>query len=96
MAAGIIELEHVSKDYQTGAGPLRVLFDVSLGVQPGEFVAVVGPSGSGKSTLINMVTGIDRPSEGEVRVAGACLNHLSENQMARWRGRNVGVIFQFF
>jgi putative ABC transport system ATP-binding protein len=59
-------------------------------------VAIIGPSGSGKSTLINMVTGIDRPTSGSVLVAGAHLNKLSENQMARWRGRNVGVIFQFF
>jgi putative ABC transport system ATP-binding protein len=92
----IIQLTRLSKDYATGAGPVRVLRDVSLTVEPGEFVAVVGPSGSGKSTLINMLTGIDRPTAGEVVVAGTRLNDLSENQMARWRGRNVGVIFQFF
>ncbi len=74
----------------------RVLHDVSLSVQPGEFVAVVGASGSGKSTLINMITGIDRPTYGEVTVAGSHLNDLDENAMARWRGRHVGVIFQFF
>ena len=92
----IIQLRQLSKDYATGAGPVRVLRDVSLTVEPGEFVAVAGPSGSGKSTLINMLTGIDRPTAGEVVVAGTRLNDLSENQMARWRGRNVGVIFQFF
>jgi putative ABC transport system ATP-binding protein len=92
----IIQLTRLSKDYATGAGPVRVLRDVSLTVEPGEFVAVAGPSGSGKSTLINMLTGIDRPTAGEVVVAGTRLNDLSENQMARWRGRNVGVIFQFF
>jgi len=96
MTHPLIQLDQVIKEYETGAGPLRVLHGVSLTVQEGEFVAVVGPSGSGKSTMINMVTGIDRPTEGVVTVAGACLNGLSENQMARWRGRNVGVIFQFF
>jgi putative ABC transport system ATP-binding protein len=65
-------------------------------VYPGEFVGVRGPSGSGKSTLINMITGIDRPTRGDVHVTGARLNDLNENQLAHWRGRNVGVIFQFF
>jgi len=92
----VIEIEHLTKDYATGAGPIHILRDVSLEIQAGEFVAMVGPSGSGKSTLINMMTGIDRPTQGEVVVAGTRLNALNENQMARWRGRNVGVIFQFF
>ena len=91
-----IEIERVNKEFTTDAGPVRVLRDVSLNVARGEFVAVVGPSGSGKSTLINMLTGIDRPTSGRVTVTGTCLNQLSENQMARWRGRNIGVIFQFF
>ena len=92
----VIAIEHLSKEYAGGAGTIRILRDVSLNVQAGEFVAVVGPSGSGKSTLINMLTGIDRPTRGEVTVAGTRLNALNENQMARWRGRNIGVIFQFF
>jgi putative ABC transport system ATP-binding protein len=92
----IISLSHIVKEYATGAGPVTVLRDVSLTVVGGEFVAVVGPSGSGKSTLINMLTGIDRPTGGDVVVAGTRLNDLSENQMARWRGRTLGVIFQFF
>ncbi len=91
-----IEIERVNKEFTTDAGPVRVLRDVSLNVARGEFVAVVGPSGSGKSTLINMLTGIDRPTSGRVTVTGTCLNQLSENQMARWRGRTIGVIFQFF
>jgi putative ABC transport system ATP-binding protein len=92
----VIAIEHLTKEYASGAGTFRILRDVSLNVQAGEFVAVVGPSGSGKSTLINMLTGIDRPTRGEVTVAGTRLNALNENQMARWRGRNIGVIFQFF
>ena len=92
----LIQVDNLGKAYSTGAGPVPVLQDVSLAVWPGEFVAVVGASGSGKSTLINMITGIDRPTQGEVVVAGTRLNGLDENQMAHWRGRHVGVIFQFF
>jgi putative ABC transport system ATP-binding protein len=92
----LIDLRDVVKTYETEAGDLTILKDVSLQVQPGEFVGVVGPSGSGKSTLLNMITGIDRPSDGEVFVAGEPVHTLSENELARWRGRNVGVIFQFF
>ena len=92
----LIDLQDVSKTYKTGAGELTVLKDVSLAVEPGEFVSVIGPSGSGKSTLLNMITGIDRPTEGEVFVGGEAVHSLSENQLARWRGRHVGVVFQFF
>lgn len=92
----LISLESVKKVYRTKAGPLEALKGVDLAVGEGEFVAVVGPSGSGKSTLINMVTGIDRPSSGEVHVGGQRLTKMSENQVAKWRGRNVGVVFQFF
>jgi putative ABC transport system ATP-binding protein len=92
----LIDLRDVVKTYETGAGGVTVLKDVTLKVQPGEFISVVGPSGSGKSTLLNMITGIDRPTEGEVFVGGEAVHKLSENQLARWRGRNVGVIFQFF
>jgi putative ABC transport system ATP-binding protein len=94
--AAVVEIEHWNKDFATDAGAVRVLRDVSFTVARGEFVAVVGPSGSGKSTLINMLTGIDRPTSGRVMVAGTNLNRLNENQMARWRGRNIGIIFQFF
>jgi len=92
----VISLQNVEKIYKTKAGPLRVLKGVNLEIKEGEFVAIVGPSGSGKSTLINMITGIDRPTSGEVFVAGQRLTNLSENQVAKWRGRNVGVVFQFF
>jgi putative ABC transport system ATP-binding protein len=92
----LIDLRDVVKTYETGAGDVTVLKGITLRVQPGEFVSVVGPSGSGKSTLLNMITGIDRPTRGEVIVGGEAVHELSENQLARWRGRNVGVVFQFF
>ena len=92
----LVLLENVEKVFKTKAGPFKALRGVDLHVQTGEFVGIVGPSGSGKSTLINMITGIDRPTTGEVYVAGERLTHLSENKVAKWRGRNVGVVFQFF
>jgi len=92
----LIDLHDVVKTYETDAGGLTVLKDITLQVHEGEFVGVVGPSGSGKSTMLNMITGIDRPTSGEVFIAGEAVHTLSENQLARWRGRNIGVIFQFF
>ncbi len=92
----LISLEGVKKIYKTKAGPLEALRGVDLQVDAGEFMAIVGPSGSGKSTMINMITGIDRPTEGEVYVCGERLTKMSENQVAKWRGKNVGVVFQFF
>ena len=92
----LIDLRDVVKTYETGAGDVTVLQDITLEVQPGEFVSIVGPSGSGKSTLLNMITGIDRPTSGEILVGEQAVHELSQNQLARWRGRNVGVIFQFF
>ncbi|MBI5928977.1 MAG: ABC transporter ATP-binding protein [Chloroflexi bacterium] len=92
----LISLEDVRKVYKTKAGQLEVLKGVDFQVGEGEFVAVVGPSGSGKSTLINMITGIDRPTKGEVYVADQRLTNMSENAVAKWRGKNVGVVFQFF
>jgi ABC-type lipoprotein export system ATPase subunit len=92
----VVSLENVDKVFHTKAGPFKALRGIDLTVDAGEFVAVVGPSGSGKSTLINMITGIDRPTTGEVYVAGERLTKMSENRVAKWRGRNVGVVFQFF
>ena len=92
----LVRLENVEKIFKTKAGPFTALRGVDLQIQGGEFVAIVGPSGSGKSTLINMITGIDRPTSGEVHVAGERLTGMSENKVAKWRGRNVGVVFQFF
>jgi putative ABC transport system ATP-binding protein len=94
--APIIDLRGVVKDYPTGAGSFRALAGITLQVEPGELVAVVGKSGCGKSTLLNMITGIDRPTDGEITVAGLDLRRASENELARWRGRQVGLVFQFF
>jgi ABC-type lipoprotein export system ATPase subunit len=92
----LIDLRQVAKTYETDAGTFTALDDVDLQVDTGEFVAVVGKSGSGKSTLINMITGIDRPTSGEVLVGDTAVHTLKEGQMAVWRGRHIGVVFQFF
>ena len=92
----LVDLRNVTKTFETAAGPFTALHGVSLQIDPGEFVAITGRSGSGKSTLINMLTGIDRPSGGEVVVGDAALHTFSENQLAIWRGQNLGIIFQFF
>jgi putative ABC transport system ATP-binding protein len=92
----LIELRRVVKTYQGIAGSFTALHHVDLQVDPGEFVAVIGKSGSGKSTLINIITGIDRPTSGEVLVGSTAVHTLSERQLAVWRGRNIGVVFQFF
>ncbi|MBN1813083.1 MAG: ABC transporter ATP-binding protein [Anaerolineae bacterium] len=94
--AHLIDLRDVVKTYQTGAGAFTALKGIDLQVNEGEFVAVVGKSGSGKSTLLNVLAGIDRPTSGEVVVGGTAVHALREGQIAAWRGRNVGVIFQFF
>ena len=92
----MIDLHGVTKVYQTSAGPFPALRGIELRVDRGEFVAVVGKSGSGKSTLINMFTGIDHPTGGELIVAQTRIRELSEGQMAEWRGRHMGIVFQFF
>lgn len=92
----LISLHRVTKKYATPSGTFTAINEVSLEVKRGEFVAVVGKSGSGKSTLINVITGIDSPSRGEVFVASTAIHTLNQEQLAIWRGKNVGVIFQFF
>ena len=92
----LIDLRNVAKIYISNAGPFLALKGVDLRVDHGEFVAVVGKSGSGKTTLINMITGIDRPTSGEVYVADTPVHQLTEGQLAEWRGRTVGIVFQFF
>jgi putative ABC transport system ATP-binding protein len=92
----LIDLNAVTKTYKTDAGLFMALKGVDLHINAGEFVAIVGKSGSGKTTLINMITGLDRPTDGEILVDGEKVENLSENQLAIWRGRNIGVVFQFF
>jgi putative ABC transport system ATP-binding protein len=95
-APALIRLRGVSKDYEAAAGRFSALKDVTLDIRQGECVAVVGKSGSGKTTLINLLTGIDSPSSGEVDIGGAGIHRLSQEQLAAWRGRTVGLVFQFF
>jgi putative ABC transport system ATP-binding protein len=92
----LIELAGVERVYRMGKVDCRALRGVDLAIGAGELVAVVGPSGSGKSTILNMITGIDRPTAGSVVVDGRPLNDMSEEELAVWRGANVGIIFQFF
>jgi putative ABC transport system ATP-binding protein len=92
----LMTLKGVKKAYKTEAGDFFALKGVDLTINRGEFVGVVGKSGSGKSTLINMITGIDRPTAGEIWINGQAIHGLDENRMARWRGRSMGVVFQFF
>jgi putative ABC transport system ATP-binding protein len=92
----LIELCGVVKAYHTGAGDFTALNGINLKIDPGEFVSIIGKSGSGKTTLINMLTGIDSPTEGEIYVNGTPIHDLSEGQMAKWRGKSIGVVFQFF
>ena len=92
----LIDLRQVVKAYQTAAGDFLALKGIDLQVNTSEFVAVVGKSGSGKSTLINMITGIDRPTSGEVLIGDTAVHTLSEGGIAVWRGRHIGVVFQFF
>ncbi|MBL8959540.1 MAG: ABC transporter ATP-binding protein, partial [Gemmatimonadetes bacterium] len=89
-------LRHVSKDYPVGSGRFAALTDLTVDLQPREFTVVIGESGSGKSTLLGLLAGIDRPSSGTVEVAGVDLGQQSERALSRWRGRALGLVFQFF
>jgi ABC-type lipoprotein export system ATPase subunit len=91
-----IEVRSLHKAYHTSAGEFPALRGVDMRVWPGEFVAVHGKSGAGKSTLINMITGIDRPSSGELLIDGVSIHAMADDRLARWRGKNLGVVFQFF
>ena len=92
----MIHLQSLSKTYDTPAGAFPALRNIDLEIAAGEFVAIVGKSGSGKSTLLNMVGGIDRPSSGTLRVGGRSIQGLTHSELASWRGRTVGFVFQFF
>lgn len=96
LAPCLIDLRQVVKTYHSSAGDFMALKGIDLVADAGEFLAIIGKSGSGKSTLINMITGIDRPTSGEVWVGGTAVHTLTEGEMAEWRGRNLGVVFQFF
>ena len=91
-----IQISDVVKTYPLESGGFTAIDHLSLDIAPGEFVAIVGRSGSGKTTLLNLLAGIDRPTSGMVHAAGADLGSLSESGLAAWRGRNVGLVFQFF
>ncbi len=92
----LIDLDAVVKTFDTPAGHFTALKRVDLHIDEGEFVSIIGKSGSGKSTLINMITGIDRPTSGQVWIGGVPVQTLTEGQTAIWRGRTIGVVFQFF
>jgi putative ABC transport system ATP-binding protein len=92
----IIRLTGVEKEYRTGKLSYRALRGVDLAIDPGEMVAIVGPSGSGKTTILNIASGIDRPTVGTVAVTGRRIDNLDEEELATWRGRHIGIVFQFF
>jgi putative ABC transport system ATP-binding protein len=92
----LVQVKEVVKSFKVGDGEVTILKGISFDVEKGEFVSIVGPSGNGKSTLLNMITGIDRPTDGEVIVTGREVHSMSENKLAAWRGEYVGIIFQFF
>lgn len=96
MANALVEVKSVSKTYHRDKVEVPVLRKLSLSIAEGEFVALMGPSGSGKTTLLNMIAGIDRPDSGEVIVAGTNLAQLNESDLAKWRSRRIGFIFQFY
>jgi putative ABC transport system ATP-binding protein len=92
----LIRIRELSKSYQRGGQHIPVLLDIQLDVMAGDFIALMGPSGSGKSTLLNLIAGIDQPSSGRIEIGGVDIASLSEGQLADWRARNVGFIFQFY
>jgi putative ABC transport system ATP-binding protein len=92
----LIVIRNVTKTFDTPAGGFNALSDVSLEIDRGEFVAVAGQSGSGKSTLLNLIAGIDRPTAGEIIIDGTAVHEMSERTLSAWRGRAIGIVFQFF
>ena len=96
LTAPVIRMRGITKTFQSAAGEATVLKDIDVDVLQGQFVSVVGRSGSGKSTLVNMITGIDRPSSGTVEIGSLQILHMHESNMAVWRGKNLGIVFQFF
>ena len=91
-----IVLRGVNKEYRRDEFRIPVLVDLDLDVEEGEFLALMGPSGSGKTTLLNLIAGLDKPTSGQVIIGGALVSAMSEAQLALWRTRNIGFIFQFY
>jgi len=94
--SGLVSLRNVIKRYKRGRQVVEVLHDLSLDIPKGDFLALMGPSGSGKTTLLNLIGGLDRPTKGEVEVAGERIDRLSGGRLAKWRSRHVGFVFQFY
>ena len=92
----LVDLDGIEKIFHRGSEDIHVLSDLHLKVQPGEFLALMGPSGSGKSTLLNLIGGLDRPTRGSVSIAGEHVNELSDRQLAAWRARHIGFVFQLY
>ena len=92
----LIEIHEVSKSYRRDSLAIPVLSNITLSVHEGEFIAFMGPSGSGKTTLLNLIAGIDKPTQGKIFIAGADITELSETELAVWRARTIGFIFQFY
>ena len=95
-AQPVVEIRNLVKSYHRGGQTVPVLTDITLDIQSGEFTALMGPSGSGKSTLLNLIAGIDKPDSGILRVSGLDITALNEGELADWRSRNVGFVFQFY
>jgi putative ABC transport system ATP-binding protein len=96
VVAPIVRIRDLVKDYRRGAEVVRVLDGLSLDIEAGDFVALMGPSGSGKSTLLNLIGGLDRPTSGELEVDGLRVNELRDSALARWRADHVGFVFQMY
>jgi len=96
LSTPMIRMRGIVKVFRTPVGDFTALNGIDVDFRQGEFVSVVGKSGSGKSTLINMITGIDRPTTGDVLVGDVAIHHLDESRMSKWRGRNLGIVFQFY
>lgn len=92
----LVTLTNVIKRYQRGKQSVEVLHGVNLGIAAGEFLALMGPSGSGKTTLLNLIAGLDQPTGGEVSVGGERIDKLNGSQLAKWRSRHIGFVFQFY
>ena len=92
----LVNVSNIEKVFRRGSEDIHVLRDLDLAIEPGDFLALMGPSGSGKSTLLNLLAGLDRPTKGTIEVAGQRIDSLSRRELARWRARHVGFVFQFY